>query len=52
LTKIKTSYSNLSRYIDIENGIMPNHEQNEKVKKVKNQDSMGKTHYPSTLGQS
>jgi hypothetical protein len=40
---LKNSHLDLSGYI--EDGIMQNHEQKEKVKKVKNRDSMGKTNF-------
>jgi hypothetical protein len=52
--KSKTSHLDHSGHI--EGGVMQNHEQKEKWKKVKNQDFMGKTNYflrtcPSALGQ-
>jgi hypothetical protein len=43
LKKKKTLHSNRSGHI--EGDIMQNHEQKRKVKKVKNQDFMGKTNY-------
>jgi hypothetical protein len=43
LKKSKTSHSDHSGHI--EGDVMQNHEQKKKVKKVKNQDFMGKTNY-------
>jgi hypothetical protein len=43
LKKSKTSH--VDRSGDIEGDIMQNHEQKRKVKKVKNQDSMGKSNF-------
>jgi hypothetical protein len=43
LKKSKTSHSYHSSHV--EDDIMQNHEQNKKVKKVKNQDSIGKTNF-------